>query len=58
VHVLTFVGIDAEPIDPMQGSVVAAHLAKPLSRFRDYLKVKPAPPTPSALSPTPARSNH
>ncbi|TEB38701.1 hypothetical protein FA13DRAFT_1785006 [Coprinellus micaceus] len=51
---------DAVEWDELQekGSVVAAHLAKPLSRFRDYLKVKPAPPTPSALSPTPARSNH
>lgn len=58
MHAPIFVGIDAEPIDLMQGTVVADHLAKPLSRFRDHLKVKPAPPTPSALSPTPARSNH
>ncbi|TFK26718.1 hypothetical protein FA15DRAFT_587820 [Coprinopsis marcescibilis] len=37
------------------GLAYARHLSKPMSRFRPYLAVKPAPLTPSALSPTPAR---
>ncbi|KAF5323460.1 hypothetical protein D9611_005503 [Ephemerocybe angulata] len=40
-----------------KGSMVAAHLGKPLGRFRDYLKVKPIQPALSALSPAPIRSN-
>ncbi|RXW24563.1 hypothetical protein EST38_g1266, partial [Candolleomyces aberdarensis] len=39
-----------------KGFVIAAHLSKPLSRFGELLKVKPIPPTPSALSPTSVRS--
>ncbi|EAU92274.1 hypothetical protein CC1G_00493 [Coprinopsis cinerea okayama7 len=38
-----------------RGTVFAKHLAKPLSRFRPFLKVKATPPTPAALSPAPVR---